>query len=67
MITALCPDCWLYHAPKANCKEANAQGQAWLVKPPVDPNPAQGAIAPPDESIMVGTIKLKRKYVKGKK
>jgi hypothetical protein len=36
MITELCPACWLYHAPGANCKEANAQGQAWLVKPPVD-------------------------------
>ena len=52
MITELCPACWLYHAPGANCKEANAQGQAWLVKPPVDLPP----IKPPAEA------QAKRKY-----
>lgn len=36
MITELCPRCWLYHAPEAECKAALALGQAWLVKPPVD-------------------------------
>jgi hypothetical protein len=51
VITELCPACWLYHAPGANCKEANALGQAWLVKPPVDPIPQE---APP--------IEQKRKY-----
>lgn len=40
MITELCPRCWLYHAPEADCDAANAQGRAWLVKPPVDDLPA---------------------------
>jgi len=54
MITELCPACWLYHAPGANCKEANALGQAWLVKPPVDLPP----IEPPAEA------PAKRKYTR---
>ena len=54
MITELCPACWLYHAPGANCKEANALGQAWLVKPPVDPVPVDMAPLP--------LVVAKRKY-----
>lgn len=51
MITELCPACWLYHAPGANCKEANALGQAWLVKPPVDdPRPEESGVVVVAES-----------------
>lgn len=54
MITELCPACWLYHAPGANCKEANALGQAWLVKPPVDDVLKNEQLEPP----------AKRKYTR---
>jgi hypothetical protein len=58
MITELCITCWLYHSPGADCRKANALGQAWLVKPPVD----EPAIEP--EEVAEEAPKTKRKYTK---
>lgn len=59
MITELCPRCWLYHVPEADCDEANAQGRAWLVKPPIDEAQTVPEVAQNDT-----TIRLKRPYVR---
>lgn len=58
MITDLCSLCRLWHAPAADCKQADADGRAWLVKPPIDPIPEPVVVderTPPH---------VKRKYVR---
>lgn len=60
MITELCQRCWLFHAPERDCKEALADGKAWLVKPPVDDPAPVAAEAEPTPAPVAQ--KAKRKY-----